>query len=419
MLWSNWRSQMTTTYHQVFQMEMATRFIISNMEMHGARVDREYSQLQWDKLAAYADQIQAWGKEAFKINLGSNVRLAELLVSEDESIKDIANYTPGQQMQVDKALLHLLSNPENGYSSRLQTIARQVLHMRKSRKYASTYFENFVRGSSDGLVHAEIRTLGARTGRMSIASPAMQQCPKDSALVRNAFIPSEGNVIVTCDYSQIEMRILAELSRDSFLQQAFLSADESGGDFFVEIGRQVYADPSFTKKDKRRNLIKSTMYGKAYGAGPETMAATAGVKVDKMKEVINTLDLNYPGINGFMHQVEVVGRNREVDTGQGFVTTKVGRRLPCDTGRLYTLTNYLIQSTAADVLKQAIIRLDAAGYDRFMVLPVHDEVVLDIPADYAEQALRDVPLIMQELDHPVPFTADADGPFDRWGEKYA
>jgi DNA polymerase-1 len=109
---------------------------------------------------------------------------------------------------------------------------------------------------------------------------------------------------------------------------------------------------------------------------------------------------------------------RERKTGEGYVITPIGRRLPCDKGKVCALTNYYLQSWAADVLKKALVRLDAAGYDEFMILPVHDEIVMDIPAQYAEQALRDVPLIMQELDHAVPLTAESEGPLDRWGSKY-
>jgi DNA polymerase-1 len=116
--------------------------------------------------------------------------------------------------------------------------------------------------------------------------------------------------------------------------------------------------------------------------------------------------------------VESEGKKREMKEGEGYVVTPLGRRLPADEGRLYTLTNYYIQSWAADVLKKALVRLDAAGYDEYMILPVHDEIVVDIPKEHAEQAVRDIPAIMQELDHAVPLTAESDGALTRWGEKY-
>lgn len=413
-LWDIQKGDLEGRYRDVFDMEMAVRFIVSAMERRGARVDLDYSKIRHDVLMRNADKIEAWGQEGLGINLGSTQQLAKVL---HEHGVEFSAFTPTGLPQIDKHLLRMIANPDLDYSEAAQIIARQTLIMRRARKYASTYFANFLtKADANSMIHADIRTLGARTGRMSISSPALQQCPKDSALVRDAFVPGDGNVIVSCDYSQIEMRLMAELSRDPDLQRAFHTADDTGGDFFVEMGKQIYMEPGFQKKDKRRRLLKNTMYGKAYGAGPEKMAESAGIPVDHMREVVANLDMTFPGINAFMKQVEQVGKARQAAEGQGYVTTKIGRRLPCDPNKVYTLTNYVIQSSAADVLKHALIRLDAAGYSPFMTLPVHDEVVFDIPADYAEQALREVPVIMQELDHPVPLLAESAGPFDRWGQ---
>jgi DNA polymerase-1 len=401
-------------YKGVFDMEMAVRFIVSAMERRGSRVDLGYSKAKFDLLSSHADKIEAWGQDALGVNLGSTQQLARML---QRCGYEFTAFTATGLPQVDKHLLKMLANPDLGHPEALQLIAQQVLLMRHARKYASTYFSSFISlADANAMIHTDIRTLGARTGRMSSSTPNIQNCPKDSALVRNAFVPTEGNVLVSCDYAQIEMRIMAELSRDPDLQQAFRTADDTGGDFFVEMGKQIYLEPGFQKKDKRRRLLKNTMYGRIFGAGPEKMAESAGIPVDQMREVVAALDVTFPGINTFMKQVEQVGKARQAANGQGYVTTPVGRRLPCDENKTYTLTNYLIQSSAADVLKKAIIRLDAAGYSPFMIFPVHDEVVFDLPVAYVDQALHDVPLIMQELDHPVPLLAEASGPFERWGE---
>lgn len=416
-LWDKYRPEMTGggPYRGVFDLEMAVRFIVSAMEHRGARIDMDYSKTKMYDLVTAAERIETWCEGAFGINIQSVTQLGAKLV---ELGGELFDFTPTGKPKVDKYTLKVLADPDNGYPVAVQTLAQQALYARRARKFASAYFSNFIDRNVDGFIHADIRTLGARTARMSVGNPALQQIPKDNALVRNAFIPRDGNVLVTCDYSQIEMRLLAELSSDAGLQAAFNDADATGGDFFVEIGKQVYADPGFTKKDKRRGLIKNTMYGKAYGAGPAKMAESAGVPVDRMRVVVESIDERFPGIKSFMSAIESTGVERERKEGEGYVITPLGRRLPADKGKIYTLTNYTIQSWAADVLKKALVRLDAAGYDEFMILPVHDEVVLDIPEAYAEQALRDVPLIMQELDHAVPLTADSEGGFDRWGRKY-
>lgn len=416
-LWDKFKPQLTGSgpYKDVFDLEMAVRFVVSAMEQRGARVDLDYSQDMYEKLSADANVAAEWAKSVFGINIASNAQLGDTLVKNGGELFD---FTPTGQPKVDKYTLKVLSDPENDYPKSVQLLAGQALRVRRNRKFASTYFQNFVTKNVDGYIHADIRTLGARTGRMSVGQPALQQLPKNGSLVRNAFIPRDGNVLVTTDYSQIEMRLMAEASEDPGLQAAFHNADATGGDFFVEMGKIVYGEPDFIKADKRRGLLKNTFYGKAYGAGPAKMAESAGVPVARMETVVNTVDERFPGLRSFMSKIESKGVERERKEGEAYVITPVGRRLPADKGKVYALTNYYLQSWAADVLKKALVRLDAAGYDEFMILPVHDEIVMDIPAAYAEQALRDVPKIMQELDHAIPLTAESEGPLARWGEKY-
>ncbi len=420
-IWGAFRNQVwgLGPYREVFEMEMAVRHIISDMEANGARIDYDYCREKGEALHNYADQLLAWGKDNYGVVLGSNPQVANQL---EKLGAEIFETTPTGQPKVDKALLAYWTNPENGGSKELQVFADTTRKMRRARKYASTYFEAFTKlvdDSIDGLIHTDIRTLGARTGRMSSANPNLQNVPRDSALVRNAFIASDARKLVTVDFSQIEMRMLGHFSDDPALQAAFIDADRTGGDFFVEIGKQVYADPDFQKKDTRRNLIKSTMYGMAYGAGPMTMAKTAGIPVARMSMVVDGVKGTYPGIDSFMKKVESTGFVRERDEGQGYVTTPMGRRLPCDRRKAYTLVNYLIQSTAGDALKKAIIRLDAAGWTPYALYPVHDEVVFDVPDEHVDAALHDIPRIMGDRkSFAVPLPAEAEGPFSKWGEKY-
>ena len=98
-----------------------------------------------------------------------------------------------------------------------------------------------------------------------------------------------------------------------------------------------------------------------------------------MQAVVETIDTPFPGMTSFMKGIESDGWERQKAEGQGYVVTPLGRRLPADENRLYALTNYYVQSWAADILKKALVRLDASGYDEFLVLPVHDEIVIDIP----------------------------------------
>ena len=220
-------------YADVFDLEMAVRFIVSRMEEHGAAIDVDYAQRQFTRLNDEADAVEAWAKDAFKIKISSNDQLGAKLI---ELGGELLDKTATGKDKVDRFTLQVLMDPENGYPPAVQMLAEQALRARSARKFASTYFKNLVDKNYDGLVHADVRTLGARTGRMSVSNPPLQQIPKSSALVRNAFVPSAGNVLVTADYSQIEMPHSGRVG-DPGLIEAFRTADSTGGDFFVEDGQ--------------------------------------------------------------------------------------------------------------------------------------------------------------------------------------
>jgi DNA polymerase I-like protein with 3'-5' exonuclease and polymerase domains len=253
----------------------------------------------------------------------------------------------------------------------------------------------------------------------SINSPPLQQLPRGSALVRGAFLPlQDDHRIVSCDFDQIEFRLTAELTGEDSLVNTFRGVDEGGGDIFTSMGRDMYSDPSFSKKDPRRNLVKACVYAKSYGASVRKMAETTGVPIEHMQEVSDKLDQAYPRLSKFMKELIDVGLMRERMEGEPYVRLASGRRLPADTGSAYKLMNYLIQGTAGEVLKRSLVRLDASGWAEYAMIPIHDEVLFSIPEDLVANALHEIPLVMEERDHAVPLTAGAEGPYATWGEKY-
>lgn len=173
------------------------------------------------------------------------------------------------------------------------------------------------------------------------------------------------------------------------------------------------------KSDKRRNLIKGVVYGRLYGAGVAKQAITAGVPEEQMRAVSDAFDRNYPGMQMFQKAVEQKGLQRLETEGKGYVTTWTGRRLPCDEDRVYTLVNYLVQGGAAEVFKSNLIKLDQADLTDLLIVPVHDEIVLNAPRKDAEEVKQLVRKCMTTTEGwAVPLTADADGPLENWGAKY-
>ena len=402
-------------YNRAYELEMATRRIVTRMEINGARIDLDYSKKKFDELTEYAGSVKTWAKEKYNgVSIGSNIQLVRLLESLGAEINE---YTPSGQKSASKDQLKLLTIEGN---DEVKSLAEIVLKQRKADKLANTYFANFINDNVNGFVHPSVKTLGARTSRMSIQNPALQTLPKGDDVVRRAFIPKDDDhVIITSDLDQVEFRMVASLTGDPNLIGMFHQADLTGSDPFTEIGKEVYSDSNFQRSDKRRGLIKGMIYGRLYGAGVAKQALTAGVPENIMKTVVNQFDARFPGMTGFQQKIEDVGMRRLKAEGQGYVYTWTGRRLPCDEDRVYTLLNYLAQGGAAEIFKANLVKLDQADLTELLIVPVHDEIVLNAPRNDVEEIKRIVKECMTTTEGwAVPLTAGIDGPMENWGEKY-
>ena len=402
-------------YHYAYELEMNTRRITTQMELNGARLDLDYSKKKYNELIRYTQQAADWSKSTYGVSIGSN----QQLVSQFEKLDvEITERTEKGQKSANADQLKMIVRDGNASA---QELARTTLNYRQSLKLANTYFLNFIDENIDGFVHPSVNTMGARTGRMSIQNPALQTLPKGDDVVRKAFLPKDDDhVLITSDLDQVEFRMFASLSEDPNLIQLFLRADATGSDPFTEIGREVYQDASIQKSDKRRALIKGVVYGRLYGAGVAKQALTAGVPEEQMRAVSNAFDDSYPGMQRFQKAVEQRGMKRLQDEGQGYVNTWTGRRLPCDEDRVYTLVNYLIQGGAAEIFKSNLVKLDQADLTDLLIVPVHDEIVLNAPREDAEEVKELVKKCMTTTEGwSVPLTADVDGPLENWGSKYA
>lgn len=406
-------------YPETYDLEMSIRRICTSMEETGMRVDLEYSKQKFDELKTQVEMSKKWAQENWGISIGSNPQLANFFEHDLGARFEVFSKTSGAP-SVNKEQIALFTASDN---PQVAAVAKFITEVRAADKMSNSYFKNFLEMHNDGIVHPSIKTMGARTGRMSVVSPALQTIPKDDKFgVRKAFVPrNEGDVLISCDYSQVEMRLLAHFSGDAALQAAFKEADATGGDFFVSIGRQIYNDPNFSKKDKRRGLMKSVMYGAAYGSGIQKMADAAGVPFEQMKAVSDDIFKTYPGIKAFMSETEAMGNKREEAEGVGYIITGTGRRIPAEKGKMYTLTNYTLQGTAAELMKKAIVRLDAAGYGKFMLMAIHDEMIFSLPPEMVEEALPEIESLMSyvdgEFDVDLPAEPEIIGNRS-WGQKY-
>lgn len=403
-------------YSQAYELEMNTRRITTRMELNGARLDLDYSKRKHQELVDYTEQVKDWTKANYGASVTSNAQM--IRVFQDKLGAQITETTPSGAPSLSKDQLKMFTI--HG-TDEVKQLADTMLKQRKADKIANTYFLNFINDNVNGFVHPSIRTMGARTGRMSITNPALQTLPKGDDVVRRAFLPKDDDhVIITSDLDQVEFRMFSSLSQDENLISLFNLADATGSDPFTEIGREIYNDPTMQKSDKRRGLIKGVVYGRLYGAGVSKQALTAGVPEEQMRAVSNAFDERFPGMQLFQKKVEDIGMRRLKSEGQGYVHTWTGRRLPCDEDRVYTLVNYLIQGGAAEVFKSNLVKLDQADLTEYLIVPVHDEIVLNAPRESAAEIQQIVRQAMTTTEGwSVPLTADVDGPLENWGAKYA
>jgi DNA polymerase-1 len=377
-------------YKDVYDLDLATISAVLDMEKRGARVDLDYCAKKREELNAHVGQMADEIKEEFNCGVGNKEVAARLLA---EGIILTAETKTGA-WKVDAEVLEGIDHP----------LAQKILTRRKAQKLSNAYFKNLLVDNDNGFVHPDIKTLGARTGRMAVSRPALQQVPRGRE-VRDAFIAREGNTLVDIDFDQIEQRLTAHFTGDEGMIAAFIEADETGGDFFTGLARRVFSDETIQKSDIRRQNAKSAAYAKVYGAGVVTFAHTVHVSIPEAQRFLDAYDATFPGVKDFQARVIEAARDRLKNEGIAYVNTPWGRRLTGDEEKLYALANYLIQGTAADVLKQKIVDLDSAGMLEYGVLPVHDEILFDVPKAEAEDFAIEAAGIMLETERfTVPLT---------------
>tara|TARA_B100001250_G_C19729650_1_gene757825 strand:- start:268 stop:1368 length:1101 start_codon:yes stop_codon:yes gene_type:complete len=326
--------------------------------------------------------------------------------------KESFNISSPKQIQsilYDKLNLPVLAKTPKGQPSTaepvLQELSEQfelpklILEYRSMSKLCSTYTEKLPQmiNNKTGRVHTSYHQAVAATGRLSSSGPNLQNIPirtEEGRKIRQAFIAPKDYVIVAADYSQIELRIMAHLSKDKGLLTAF----EKGLDVHKTTAAEVFAiDIQKVTKDQRR-AAKAINFGLIYGMSAFGLAKQLGIERNDAKQYIDLYFNRYPDIKNFMD----LTRNKAKQNG--FVETVYGRRLYLPeinsknaAQRQYaerTAINAPMQGTAADIIKNAMIDIDdwlnKTNFDAKMLMQVHDELVFEVHADKLEKFIKEV-----------------------------
>jgi DNA polymerase-1 len=387
--------------------------VLARMEHAGIGVDRAYleemgAELR-EKIAAVETRLHELAGEPFNVN--STDQLRAILF--DQLELPILKKTSTGKPSTDASVLKKLDHP----------LVTALLEYRELEKLRSTYVDGYLPLiDPDGRIRTRFNQMAATTGRLSSDSPNLQNIPvrsESGRTVRRAFIAGDGNEFLVADYSQIELRVLAHMSGDPFLIEAF----QAGLDIHRATAARVWGVSTEDVNSEQRRRAKMINFGLLYGMEAFGLADRLGISRDEAREHIDAYFNQFHDVKEYMQSVVTTARN------QGYTTTLFGRRrylpeLKSDNFRIRQMgermaLNAPVQGTAADIIKAAMIELDATLRDEklatTLLLQIHDELILEVPDDekvVAEKLVVETMEGVAGLD--VPLTVDVG-----WGSDLA
>ncbi|SMC48174.1 DNA polymerase I [Papillibacter cinnamivorans] len=398
--------------------EMPLCRVLADMERAGFRVDpkrlREFGEMLSSRIGELEEEIYRIAGGPF--NLNSPKQLGEVLF--------------------ERLGLPAMKKTKTGYSTNADVLDKlreshpvipMILEYRQFSKLKSTYADGLLKViGPDGRIHTCFQMTVTATGRLSSTEPNLQNIPVRTDLgseIRKMFIPAEGQVLVDADYSQIELRLLAHISKDPVMCQAFLT----GEDIHRVTASQVFGVSQDEVTHLMRTRAKAVNFGIVYGISDYSLSQDIGVTVAEARHYIRTYLEKYSGVRAYMK--EIVERAKH----DGYVVTLMNRRraLPELNSKDHNIRsfgervalNMPIQGTAADIIKLAMVRvhdrLNREGLRARLILQVHDELIVEAPRDEVERVKT---LLVEEMEGvmslSVPLEADA-GSGENWYEAKA
>lgn len=405
-----------TVYRQI---EMPLVPVLARVEDNGVLIDIEVLRKQSAELSRrmLAAQQRATELAGRSFNLDSPKQLGALLF--DELKLPALVKTPGGAPSTNEEALEAIADQHE--------LPRIILEYRGLAKLRSTYTDKLPEmvNPHTGRVHTSYHQAGAATGRLSSSDPNLQNIPirsEDGRRIRTAFIAPPGRQLVACDYSQIELRIMAHLSEDPALVRAF----EQGADIHRATAAEVFGKPIGEVSTNERRAAKAINFGLIYGMGAFGLARQLGIGRGEAQDYIALYFSRYPGVRDYMERTRALARDR------GYVETVFGRRLTLEyihsrnaaqrAGAERAAINAPMQGTAADIIKRAMVAVDGwlAGHrtQALMILQVHDELVFEVDADFVPELLHSVPALMTSAAQlKVPLVVDS-GVGENWDQAH-
>jgi len=387
-----------------FDIELPLCRVLAEMEAAGFQVDagalREFGEKLGIAIGELEKRIYTYAGE---FNINSPKQLGEVLF-ERLGLPHGKKTKTGWSTNAE--VLEKLDHP----------IVRDVLEYRQYMKLRSTYVDGLLKAAGpDERIHTNFQMTVTATGRLSSTEPNLQNIPTRTELgseLRRMFVPAPGCVLVDADYSQIELRLLAHISGDESMQEAF----RSGEDFHAVTASHVFGVPLNEVTSSMRRAAKAVNFGIVYGISAFSLSQDLGVSAEEAKAYMDAYFARFPGVKRYME--DVVKKSRE--TGYAETIFRRRRTLPEITASKYATRsfgervalNMPIQGTAADIIKLAMVkvfkRLKEEGLSSRLIMQVHDELIVECPENEAERVKS---LLTQEMEGvcalTVPLIAEA------------
>lgn len=397
-----------------YELEQVVAHPLFAMERHGMLLDAEYTTQAQSLLLDRADEIAAeittrWPSIE---NPSSLPQVRDALLA-DGWVPNPEQQTPTGNPSMAAAVLETIDHP----------LVHLLLDYRLATKAANTWLRNFLdaRTPDTGRVHPSIRQVAARTGRMSITDPPLQTLPREADAkakglpsIRDCFVAPEGYGIISADFSGIEARLFAHFAAEPEM----LRTIHEGGDLHTLVAAAAYQIQPDEVTKAQRQIAKSVNFASLYGAGPAKVALTAGISEDESRDFFDRRNRAFPGIKRFQYKIQDEAEEQRTYGEPAHVRTHLGSRITLqDDEPTYRLVNYLIQGSAAVVLKDRIVSLHNAGLTDTLLLPIHDEVLFEVPAEDAEEVRHLIHTNMPDsTTFSVPLDVDVSPACRSWGE---
>ena len=373
--------------------------VLAQMERHGVKVDRDTLSRMSNAFSQKMAQLEAdiHEKAGRSFNVGSPKQLGEILFDELElpGGKKGKNgaYSTGADILEDLATEH--------------EMPRLVLDWRQLSKLKSTYTDALQDhiNADTGRVHTSYSIAGANTGRLASTDPNLQNIPirsEEGRRIREAFVADEGKVLVSLDYSQVELRILAHIAKIDALKQAF----QDGLDIHAMTASEMFDVPLDQMTSEIRSRAKAINFGVIYGISGFGLARNLRIPRGEAQDFINRYFERFPGIRTYMDDTVAFAKEHGyVQTlfGRKINTSEIGAKGPQASFAKRAAINAPIQGTAADVIRRAMVRMpDAiAGQPAKMLLQVHDELIFEVDEDAADTLIETARNVMENASDPA------------------